>query len=460
MSGSLQPRRGSAAFSLALALALPGAPAGAAARAIPATSVMAAPVVASAASPGALGAPVALKDVAPRSRVGWRGREGHWRGGGGVPPLGRQGGDGIPPPMGWNSWNRFGCKIDEALIRDEADALVASGMRDAGYTYVNIDDCWMAPERDAQGRLQPDPKRFPHGIAALADYVHAKGLKLGVYSSAGTATCQKLPASLDHEAVDAKTFAGWGVNYLKYDNCNNEGRPARERYAAMGHALAATGRPIVFSLCEWGSNEPWRWGRSVGGELWRTTGDIADRWSSVMRILDLQVGLERYSGPGAWNDPDMLEVGNGGMSQTEYRAHFSLWALLDAPLIAGNDLRTMGDSTREILTNGEVIAVDQDWGGAQGSKLRDDGDEEVWTKPMSTGGRAVVLLNRANAPATIAVTPAELGMSAEAAYTARDLWAHSDATLNGPLQATVPPHGAAMFLVLPLRPNVPGAGGR
>src|SRR5919202_5252185 len=201
------------------------------------------------------------------------------------------------PPMGWNSWNKFGCNVNEQLIRETADAMAASGMRDAGYTYVNIDDCWEAPTRDANGDLAVDSARFPSGMRALADYVHAKGLKLGIYSSAGTGTCQKRPASLDHEAADARKFAEWGIDYLKYDNCNNENRPAIERYKAMGDALKATGRPIVYSLCEWGQNKPWEWGRSVGGHLWRTTGDISDRWTSVMKLLDQQVGLERYSGP-------------------------------------------------------------------------------------------------------------------------------------------------------------------
>src|SRR4051812_29821187 len=218
------------------------------------------------------------------------------------------------PPMGWNSWNKFGCRIDERLIRETADAMVSSGMRDAGYTYVNIDDCWEAPQRDAAGNLATDSARFPGGMKALAEYVHAKGLKIGIYSSAGTGTCQKRPASLDHEAADAHTFASWGIDYLKYDNCNNENRPAVERYMAMGNALKTAGRPMVYSLCEWGRNKPWEWGRRVGGQLWRTTGDISDRWTSVMRILDQQVGLEKYSGPGAWNDPDMLEVGNGRMT--------------------------------------------------------------------------------------------------------------------------------------------------
>ena len=351
------------------------------------------------------------------------------------------------PPMGWNSWNKFACNIDEQLMRETADAMVSSGMRDAGYRYLNIDDCWMARERDASGRLLPDPQRFPHGIKALADYVHARGLKLGIYSSAGTLTCQKFPASLDHEETDARTFADWGIDYLKYDNCNNQKRPAVQRYEAMGRALRATGRPIVFSLCEWGSNHPWSWGRTVGGQLWRTTGDIGDRWSTVLQILDRQVPIAGFSGPGAWNDPDMLEVGNGGMSDTEYRAHFSLWALLNAPLIAGNDLRTMSAATREILTNREVIAVDQDWGGRQGTRIRADSAREVWMKPMADGGIAVILLNRGEEPESIAAVPDALGLPVAPRYRARDLWAHADREVTDTLRETVPPHGVAMFVV-------------
>jgi alpha-galactosidase len=350
------------------------------------------------------------------------------------------------PPMGWNSWNKFACDINEKLIRETADAMVKSGMRDAGYIYVNIDDCWMAPQRDANGRLQPDPKRFPHGIKALADYVHSIGMKLGIYSSAGTKTCQGLPASLDHETGDAQSFAEWGIDYLKYDNCNNEGRPALARYTAMRDALAATGRPIVFSLCEWGSNRPWLWGRQVGGSLWRTTGDIEDKWTSVLWILDQQVGLTAFAGPGGWNDPDMLEVGNGGMSEREYKAHFSMWALLNAPLIAGNDIRSMNDTTGAILMNAEVIRVDQDWGGSQGYKLLDDGDGEVWVKPMGDGSVAVVRLNRGETSQVIGVTRQQLRLP-RGSWRARELWTHTDMPLGDALSAAVPAHGAEMYVI-------------
>jgi alpha-galactosidase len=353
------------------------------------------------------------------------------------------------PPMGWNSWNKFGCHVDEELIQQTADAMVSSGMRDAGYRYVNIDDCWMDTVRDAAGDLRADPAHFPHGIKGVADYVHGKGLKLGIYSSAGTKTCEGRPASLDHEVADAKKFAEWGVDYLKYDNCNNEKRPAIARYTAMANALRATGRPIVFSLCEWGENKPWEWGKDAGGMLWRTTGDINDSWRSMIGILDRQVGLEKYSGPNAWNDPDMLEVGNGKMTFNEYIAHFSLWAILNAPLIAGNDLRSMSDSTRAILTNRDVIAVDQDWGGQQGTRLVSDtvAHTEVWIKPMKNGGRAVVLLNLGNVPTTIAVRVADLGMLPASTYQAKDLWAHTTQEVQETLQSGLGAHAAAMFVV-------------
>jgi alpha-galactosidase len=350
--------------------------------------------------------------------------------------------------MGWNSWNKFGCDINEDLIRQTADAIASSGMRDAGYRYVNIDDCWMARERDTEGRLQADPVRFPSGIKALADYVHAKGLKLGIYSSAGTHTCAGYPASLDHEDVDARTWADWGVDYLKYDNCFNEDRPALDRYRAMGEALRKTGRDIVYSLCEWGQNKPWEGlGREVGGHLWRTTGDISDNWTSVMGILDQQVGLEQHAGPNGWNDPDMLEVGNGGMTDAEYRAHFSLWAVLNAPLIAGNDIRSMDDATKRILLNRDLLDVNQDWSGAQGRKVRDDGDQEVWAKRMSDGSVAVVLLNRGTSNAAVGATAAELGLPAARTYRVKDLWSKEEHASAGTIRGGVPAHGAVTYRV-------------
>src|SRR6185312_7172725 len=268
------------------------------------------------------------------------------------------------PPMGWNSWNHFGCNVSALLIRDVADAMAANGMRDAGYQYITIDDCWQVA-RDAKGVIVADSARFPGGMKPLADYVHSKGLKFGIYTDAGRFTCQHRPGSYGYEDIDAKTYASWGVDYVKIDWCNAEGIDAPTQYAKLRDALLHSGRPIVFSICEWGSNRPWEWAPAVGN-LWRTTGDIQDRWNSVLTIVTLSSQYWHAAKPGAWNDPDMLEVGNGGMTRDEYRAHFSLWAMMAAPLMAGNDVRTMLDSTRlaastrDILLNRDVIAVDQD----------------------------------------------------------------------------------------------------
>lgn len=308
------------------------------------------------------------------------------------------------PPMGWNSWNNFGCDVSEKLIREAADAMVKSGMKDAGYEYVNIDDCWHG-ERDEQGFIQPDPKLFPSGMKALADYVHGKGLKLGIYSDAGWKTCGGKPGSRGYEYQDAQTYAAWGIDYLKYDWCNTEGLKAEGAYQTMREAIYKAGRPIVFSICEWGDNKPWKWAKDVG-HLWRTTGDIYNcfdceydhgTWSSwgVLQILDMQDDLRQYAGPGHWNDPDMMEVGNG-MTAAEDRSHFSMWAMLAAPLIAGNDIRTMSKETREILTNKDVIAVDQDPLGIQGFKYKTEDGVEVWFKPLSNGEWAFAALNRNN----------------------------------------------------------------
>ncbi|NUT93735.1 MAG: glycoside hydrolase family 27 protein [Saccharothrix sp.] len=350
--------------------------------------------------------------------------------------------------MGWNTWNRFGCDIGDKMVREMADVMVASGMRDAGYTYLNLDDCWTARERDGEGRLVADPVKFPAGLKPVADYVHARGLKFGVYADAGTKTCAGYPGSLGHEQVDAKSFAEWGVDFLKYDNCNNDDTPAADRYATMGRALRESGRPIVFGICEWGHERPWEgWGRLAGGHLWRTSRDIRDSWASWTALLDLQVGLEAHSGPNGWNDPDMLEVGNGGMAEHEDRAHFTLWALLNAPLIAGNDLRSMSPATKDILLNRALIAVDQDWGGKQGHKLRDDGDQEVWVKPMSDGSAAVVLFNRAVTAKAIGTTTAQVGLPSAATYRVLDLWTGQERDTTGELGAEVPGHSVVAYRV-------------
>jgi alpha-galactosidase len=306
------------------------------------------------------------------------------------------------PPMGWNSWNKFGCNVSDKLIREMADAMASSGMRDAGYQYVVIDDCWQVG-RDSAGNIIPDPQRFPNGMKPLADYIHSLGLKFGVYSCAGSMTCQGRPGSRGYQFQDAKTYASWGVDYLKYDWCYDEGQNAKAAYKTMSDALQECGRPIVFSICEWGENKPWEWGKGIG-HLWRTNADIRDCYQctfdwgglGVLDIIDKQVGLQQYAGPGHWNDPDMLEIGNGGMTPDEYKTHFSMWAMLAAPLMAGNDLRNMDASTKEILTNTDVIAVDQDKKGEQATKFMDMGEYEIWAKPLSDGQVAVCFLNRTN----------------------------------------------------------------
>jgi alpha-galactosidase len=308
----------------------------------------------------------------------------------------------LTPPMGWNSWNKFACNVDEKLIKEIADAMVATGMKDVGYTYINIDDCWHG-DRDAQGFIHPDPKRFPSGMKSLTDYIHAKGLKMGIYSDAGSQTCGGRPGSRGFEFQDAQTYANWGIDYLKYDWCNTEGLKAEGAYKTITAALRKAGRPIVLSICEWGNDKPWEWGQSVG-HLWRTTGDIYNcfdciedhgSWKSwgVMQILDKQEGLRQYAGPGHWNDPDMLEVGNG-MIANQDRAHFAMWAMIAAPLIAGNDLRKMNKQTIDILTNKEVININQDELGIQGFKNSSKDSVETWFKPLKNGDWAVCFLNR------------------------------------------------------------------
>ena len=350
------------------------------------------------------------------------------------------------PPMGWNSWNHFGCDVSEQLIRETADAMVASGMRDAGYRYVVIDDCWQVA-RDAKGVIVADSVRFPHGIRALADYVHGKGLKFGIYTDAGTKTCQNRPGTLGHEQQDARTYAAWGVDYVKEDWCNSTGLDARVQYSKFRDALRRAGRPIVFSICEWGSRQPWEWAPAVGN-LWRTTDDIEDKWPSMLANLDQSGQHATVARPGAWNDPDMLEVGNGGMTDDEYRAHFSLWAILAAPLMAGNDLRSMSEATKTILFNPEVIAVDQDSLGAQGILIWEPQPEmQVWAKPLRDGSRAVAMLNRSNAPTKATLYFWRAGLRADSA-TVRDLWAHADlGRFKGEYSATVPAHSAAMLRV-------------
>jgi alpha-galactosidase len=368
----------------------------------------------------------------------------------------------LTPPMGWNSWNKFGCNVSDEMIRGMADSLVKSGMKDAGYQYLVIDDCWQV-DRDKDGNIVADPQRFPQGIKALADYVHSLGLKFGIYSDAGSKTCAGRPGGLGHEYQDALKYAAWGVDYLKYDWCHTTTQDAKASYANIRNALDTAGRPIVLSICEWGTHLPWLWGAEVGGNLWRTTGDISDKWQSKKKwpdgtccelgmadIVDLQVGLYSFAGPGHWNDPDMLEVGNGGMTTTEYRSHFSLWAILAAPLMAGNDLRDMKPEIQAILTNKEVIAVNQDPLGRQARRVRKDGDLEVWAKPLKDGNRAVVLFNRSSSEQSLSVTWEEIGYPDHLSAAVRDLWQKRDlGKSTGKFSATVASHGVVMVTVRP-----------
>ncbi len=362
------------------------------------------------------------------------------------------------PPMGWNSWNHFNCNIDEAKVRGAADAMASSGMKAAGYQYIIIDDCWQT-SRDGDGNIVADSAKFPSGIKALADYIHGKGLKFGIYSDAGLKTCGGRPASRGHEFQDAKTYARWGVDYLKYDWCSTGSDDAKADYTVMAMALRDSGRDIVFSMCEWGTAKPWLWAADVG-HLWRTTGDISDAWvknekskaweHGMLDILDQQVGLESFAGPGHWNDPDMLEVGNGGMTTTEYAAHFSLWAMLAAPLIAGNDLSVMTKDTHDILTNPDVIAIDQDALGVEGHRAVKDGDFETWVRPLAGGDRAVILLNRSAAAHHMAVDWATLNMAASEKADVKDLWSKAvTKAVKGSFGADVPSHGVVMIRVTP-----------
>ena len=350
------------------------------------------------------------------------------------------------PPMGWNSWNHFACKVTEADVRAAADAIVSSGMKDAGYVFVNIDDCWQG-NRDERGFIHPNQK-FPD-MKGLADYVHGKGLKLGIYSSPGPKTCGGYEGSFGHEEQDAQTYANWGIDYLKYDYCSFKGDVAEQiaAYKKMHDALAKTGRPIVFSLCQYGMDRVWSWAPSVGGNLWRTTGDISDHYDRMAYIGFGQNGLERFAGPGHWNDPDMLEVGNGHMTKDEYLTHMSLWCVLAAPLLAGNDLSKMTPETREILTNPEVIAIDQDTAGIQGYRAEQEGPLEVWVKPLADGSKAVGLFNRGESVMPVTAYFSDVGVPDTVAV--RDLWARRDlGTFKDSFTARVPKHGVVLIKIM------------
>ncbi|XVE49657.1 hypothetical protein DITRI_Ditri01bG0099100 [Diplodiscus trichospermus] len=353
---------------------------------------------------------------------------------------------GLTPQMGWNSWNHFLCDINETLIKQTADAMVSSGLAAVGYTYINLDDCWGEQNRDSEGNLVPRASTFPSGIKALADYVHSKKLKLGIYSDAGTQTCSKtMPGSLGHEEQDAKTFASWErflpffILILFSDS----------QYPKMSKALLDSGRPIFFSLCEWGQEDPATWAPSIGNS-WRTTGDIEDKWESMTSIADQNDKWAAYAKPGAWNDPDMLEVGNGGMTTEEYRCHFSIWALAKAPLLIGCDIRSMDNVTFELLSNKEVIAVNQDKLGVQGKKAKKDGDLEVWAGPLTNNKVAIVLWNRGSPLANITAHWSDIGLKPSTIVDARDLWAHStERSVRNQISAEVDSHACKMYILKP-----------
>lgn len=370
-----------------------------------------------------------------------------------LPPAAAVASNGLAatPPMGWNSWNKFRAQVSDKLVRETADAMAANGMKAAGYEYINIDDTWEAG-RDAHGNILTN-ERFPD-MKALAAYVHGKGLKLGIYSSPGPKTCAGYEGSYQHEEQDARTYAAWGMDYLKYDWCSASSvydyHSMQAVYAKMGDALLRAGRPIVFSLCQYGVLKGPQWGAKVGGNLWRTTGDIRDSWDSMSHIgFDLQAGLAPYAGPGHWNDPDMLEVGNGGMTVTEYQTHMSLWSLLAAPLLAGNDLRSVPPDILAILTNPEVLAVDQDPLGKEATRVWKDGDLEVWARPLKGGAIAAGLFNRGTTPARITARASDIGLTGPGR--ARDLWAHKElGEISDPFSAEVPAHGVAMIRIDPV----------
>jgi alpha-galactosidase len=352
------------------------------------------------------------------------------------------------PPMGWNSWNKFQTHIDDKTVREIADSIVDSGMLNAGYRYVIIDDGWQNSQREPDGTLRPN-SNFPD-MKALADYVHAKGLKLGIYSSPGPRTCGGYVGSYGHEEQDAQMYAAWGIDYLKYDWCSAsrvwKDNDMRAAYQKMGDALQQTGRHVVYALCQYGRANVESWGAQVGGNLWRTTGDIRDRYESMTEIGFAQSRLAPYAGPGHWNDPDMLEIGNGGMSIDEYKTHFSLWAMAAAPLIAGNDLRNMTPEARDIMLNKEIVAVDQDPLGKAGSQAAEQGEIAIWTKPLSSGDYAVGLFNRGSQEMRTVIRWKEFGWKRK--HKVRDLWAHVDlGTITDSYSTTVPAHGVVVIRV-------------
>ena len=380
----------------------------------------------------------------------------------------------LSPPMGWNSWNSFGVKVDEEAIRATADFMVSTGLKDVGYSYIVIDDYWHGG-RDSNGNLFPDQKRFPSGIKALADYVHSKGLKFGIYSDAGTMTCGKMPGSYGFEGKDAKLFAEWGVDFLKYDYCfcpdytsaNNDYKMAIDRYKRMGDALKATGRPIIYSICEWGPRSPWLWGKEVGGHMWRTSYDVYDVWEvarnvgspvGVVTSLDVASNLDRFAGPGGWNDPDMLVVGlkntgnikGGGCTEIEYRSQMSMWCMIAAPLMIGCDISKMDETTKMILSNKDVIDIDQDPLGKQGFRVIKKDGFEAWKKPLANNKVAIALLNRNSTDKSVSASWKELELKPDAKYKIYDVWKHTIVeNTHGAISAKLKPHECEVYVFSP-----------
>ena len=357
----------------------------------------------------------------------------------------------LTPPMGWNSWNTFEVNISEDLIREIADILVSSGMKDAGYSYLVIDDGWEAMARDEQGNLVADPKKFPNGMKAVSDYVHAKGLKFGIHNCAGRTTCSGYPGGMGHEFQDALMYASWGVDYLKYDWCDHGTGDARQLYSTMRDALYAAKRPVLFSLCEWGNNKPWEWASDVG-HMWRTTGDVTDCYNcqgeydlGMIFILKLQEGLERYAGPDHWNDPDMLEVGNPGLTLTESRAQFSLWCMLAAPLMAGNDLRKMSPEILKILTNRQAISINQDSLGKQAYLYMNHLSKLIYVKELSGGDWAICWHNTGDQAYIQRINWVHFGFL-QGEYEIRDVWKDKIiGTTTKNMEIEIPSHDVLLY---------------
>lgn len=381
----------------------------------------------------------------------------------------------LTPPMGWNSWNPFGKDVSEEVIKQTADAMVSSGLNELGFKYIVIDDYWQGGRDSVTGRLYPDPVRFPSGIKELADYVHGKGLKLGIYSDAGTMTCGDRPGSYGYEEMDAKLFAGWGIDYLKYDYCycpdyaslNNDYKMAVTRYKTMGDALKATGRPIIFSICEWGPRSPWLWGREVGGHLWRTSYDVGDKWDEprneqsqigILTSIDVMCDLERFAGPGGWNDPDMLVIGlnnsgyirGGGCTEEEYRTQMSMWCMFSAPLMLGCDLRNMDEGTKSIILNKDIIEIDQDSLGRQAFRVYRKDGLEAWNKPLAGNRFAIAFLNRNSKEGKITLTYQDLELSNDTKYSAYDVWKHEMVkNEEGTISSSMSPHESQVYVLTP-----------